>query len=74
MGSDIAFGFAADGADISTHAPRVGSDYKPTVKPTGTTEFQLTLPVWGATFNILYITPTRQKFQLTLPVWGATMT
>ena len=34
--------------DISTHAPRVGSDMK-SLAPRRVRKFQLTLPVWGAT-------------------------
>ena len=34
-------------------------------------EFQLTLPVWGATEHRISLIAAR-KFQLTLPVWGAT--
>ena len=78
---------------ISTHAPRVGSDYLACYmwcriayfnsrSPCGERltvlgdrylvhEFQLTLPVWGATSSST-MTPPTSRFQLTLPVWGAT--
>ena len=78
---------------ISTHAPRVGSDTAVLMSsvsminfnsrsPCGERQivcqscsacklFQLTLPVWGATFTQKRPAPM-QQFQLTLPVWGAT--
>ncbi len=37
----------------------------------GDMEFQSTLPVWGATEEII-LDYTKGEFQSTLPVWGAT--
>ena len=57
--------------DVSTHAPRVGSDTVLYPSRTASQQFQLTLPEWGATRTSgmpLYALP----FQLTLPEWGAT--
>ena len=36
---------------ISIHAPRVGSDGRPSAAGLRTQEFQSTLPVWGATLQ-----------------------
>ena len=38
----------------------------------GTSQFQSTLPVWGATYEVDGYTEYCQQFQSTLPVWGAT--
>ena len=57
--------------DISTHAPRVGSDQRETAADILHDLFQLTLPGWGATDGDTD-KPGRERFQLTLPVWGAT--
>ena len=35
-------------------------------------QFQSTLPVWGATTNIVADSGGMPEFQSTLPVWGAT--
>ena len=40
---------------ISIHAPRVGSDRNTTRNVNVTSLFQSTLPVWGATKNLIYI-------------------
>ena len=58
--------------DISTHAPRVGSDQRETAADILHDLFQLTLPVWGAT-KVSQHRRVRDIFQLTLPVWGATV-
>ena len=57
---------------ISIHAPRMGSDQRAAAYNQTVTQFQSTLPGWGAT-----ITPatrrTTSTFQSTLPGWGATV-
>ena len=58
---------------ISTHAPRVGSDQPSLTCAPPAGVFQLTLPVWGATF-VCFDGCETFRFQLTLPVWGATKT
>ena len=63
--------FESRGKEISIHAPRVGSDYKPDIYPIILQEFQSTLPVWGATDG-LPGAAAALEFQSTLPVWGAT--
>ena len=58
-------------AEISIHAPRVGSDDLLRVLPQHPQRFQSTLPVWGATL-IAAAAAESARFQSTLPVWGAT--
>ena len=58
-------------ADISIHAPRVGSDFMEAYTSASLCLFQSTLPVWGATSSAISL-PTIFIFQSTLPVWGAT--
>ena len=58
--------------EISTHAPRVGSDPHHSMTLKHIAIFQLTLPVWGATGGAKSFGKAVSAFQLTLPVWGAT--
>ena len=58
---------------ISIHAPRVGSDSSSTKASAVSSEFQSTLPVWGATIPAASSMKTDKPFQSTLPVWGATV-
>ena len=50
VGSDAAATAQPANRKISTHAPRVGSDHKPDGCDVVDHIFQLTLPVWGATY------------------------
>ncbi len=59
-------------AEISIHAPRVGSDARYQAMATKAGIFQSTLPVWGAT-PLAKMAPLPLAFQSTLPVWGATV-
>ena len=73
MGSDrLALSEYLD-AEISIHAPRVGSDCRGTVSLCIRSGFQSTLPVWGATSHMGFFKDLI-RFQSTLPVWGATST
>ena len=49
MGSDKLAKDANDSAEISIHAPRMGSDDTAFRMPFHMSEFQSTLPGWGAT-------------------------
>ena len=58
-------------AEISIHAPRMGSDCLFAKMRKDRPIFQSTLPAWGAT--VYYIVPNLSNvFQSTLPAWGAT--
>ena len=59
-------------AEISIHAPRVGSDARYQAMATKAGIFQSTLPVWGATARYQAMATKAGIFQSTLPVWGAT--
>ena len=71
MGSDTGDDwYRINDETISTHAPRMGSD-SPSMSYPSSSEFQPTLPVWGATERAAQAA-RRAGFQPTLPVWGAT--
>ena len=57
---------------ISIHAPRAGSDRALWIRRRGTSLFQSTLPVRGATKRHLISLLYKSAFQSTLPVRGAT--
>ena len=57
--------------DVSIHAPRVGRDLSIGITSSGSTLFQFTHPVWGAT-TTQGIGQKLRLFQFTHPVWGAT--
>ena len=57
--------------EVSTHAPRAGSDGSLRFTERALPSFQLTLPERGATPRTLQTSPHKQ-FQLTLPERGAT--
>ena len=65
--------FAVAGRDISTHAPRTGSDWSslPCVAQSQS-KFQPTLPARGATPEAAYSRRADCSFQPTLPARGAT--
>ena len=56
---------------ISIHAPPVGSDRCCRMRDTTTSQFQSTLPLWGAT-SPPKGARVKTLFQSTLPLWGAT--
>ena len=57
---------------ISIHAPREGSDRPTGAAISGPARFQSTLPVRGATAQVVRIINDYRRFQSTLPVRGAT--
>ena len=57
---------------ISIHAPRMGSDEANGNQQAASTEFQSTLPGWGATVLGVLVEAADAEFQSTLPGWGAT--
>ncbi len=61
-----------DGADISTHAPRAGRDCWFVMSDSGTSIFQPTRPVRGATYHAPGGKGKWSVFQPTRPVRGAT--
>ena len=71
VGSDHVLQCGVVDPGISIHAPRVGSDDGGHALFVYDTQFQSTLPVWGATLENPTTNPAA-KFQSTLPVWGAT--
>ena len=50
----------------------MGRDVEVSALPLGCGTFQSTLPVWGGTGALHYISRAEQMFQSTLPVWGGT--
>ncbi len=57
---------------ISIHAPHAGSDAPAAILSTGSSLFQSTLPMRGATLNVAYAV-CHIEFQSTLPMRGATV-
>ena len=62
----------ADDLDISIHAPREGSDSRRAPRSLSRCRFQSTLPVRGATAELIVQFGLECPFQSTLPVRGAT--
>ena len=58
-------------ADISIHAPRMGSDVTQAVAKTKRAKFQSTLPEWGATLGSLYFVECLIDISIHAPRMGS---